>query len=285
MASSTNVRKEISRLYNVNSGITDEEFSGLLAYIVVNPNKVADIEECLKYGNDRVRLRYLRTLLSSKQSAAGQGDFPNLDSLKNIIKEVVKDEVKDIKNDVREIKNEVRDIKNELSGLGFKIEQDFNKLIRAMDSIDLFTRFFEKMTRGYSLEQDLRLLVNNPKYSDIEILCEDGKKLHGCRAILAARSEVFDRLFYNGMKESYENKISFPKINSAGMEIILEYIYQGNQPTGWVFGSGCLYNPASGFYYCPSFHEDGARITVYLDMNKRTCAFTVNGKKYREVSE
>ncbi|UZN99724.1 uncharacterized protein OCT59_000991 [Rhizophagus irregularis] len=45
------------------------------------------------------------------------------------------------------------------------------------------------MTRGYSLEQDLRLLVNNPKYSDIEILCEDGKKLHGCRAILAARSE------------------------------------------------------------------------------------------------
>ncbi|CAG8726785.1 20818_t:CDS:2, partial [Rhizophagus irregularis] len=37
--------------------------------------------------------------------------------------------------------------------------------------------------------------------------------------------------------------------------------------------------------YCPSFHEDGARITVHLDMNKRTCVFTVNGKKYREVSE
>ncbi|CAB5189618.1 unnamed protein product [Rhizophagus irregularis] len=84
------------------------------------------------------------------------------------------------------------------------------------------------MTRGYSLEQDLRLLINNPKYSDIEILCEDGKKLHCCRAILAARSEVFDRLLYNGMKETYENQISFPKINSAGMEIILEYIYTGS---------------------------------------------------------
>ncbi|EXX74116.1 hypothetical protein RirG_054110 [Rhizophagus irregularis DAOM 197198w] len=84
------------------------------------------------------------------------------------------------------------------------------------------------MTRGYSLEQDLRLLINNPKYSDIEILCEDEKKLYGCRAILAARSEVFDRLLYNGMKESYDNKISFPKINSAGMEIILEYIYTGS---------------------------------------------------------
>src|SRR5436190_13673873 len=84
------------------------------------------------------------------------------------------------------------------------------------------------MTRGYSLEQDLRLLINNPKYSDIEILCEDEKKLHGSRAILAARSEVFDRLLYNGMKETYENQISFPKINSSGMEIILEYIYTGS---------------------------------------------------------
>ncbi|CAG8647001.1 uncharacterized protein OCT59_000936 [Rhizophagus irregularis] len=84
------------------------------------------------------------------------------------------------------------------------------------------------MTRGYSLEKDLRLLINNPKYSDIEILCEDEKKLYGCRAILAARSEVFDRLLYNGMKESYETQISFPKINSTGMEIVLEYTYTGS---------------------------------------------------------
>jgi hypothetical protein len=70
------------------------------------------------------------------------------------------------------------------------------------------------MTRGYSLEQGLRLLItNNPKYSDIEILCEDEKKLYGCRAILAARSEVlFDRLLYNGMKVSYENQISFQRL-------------------------------------------------------------------------
>ena len=83
------------------------------------------------------------------------------------------------------------------------------------------------MTRGHSLGQDLRLLLNNPKYSDIEILCVDEKKFHGCRAILAARSEVLDRLLYNGMKESYEKQISFPKIHSSGMEIILEYVYTG----------------------------------------------------------
>src|SRR4051812_7127472 len=83
------------------------------------------------------------------------------------------------------------------------------------------------MKKGHSLEKDLRLLVNNPKYSDIEIICENDEKLHGCRAILAARSEVFEKLLYNGMRESYENKIPIPEINSSGMEIILEYIYTG----------------------------------------------------------
>ncbi len=83
------------------------------------------------------------------------------------------------------------------------------------------------MSRGNSLEQDLRLLINNSKYSDVEILCENEITLHGCRAILAARSEVFDALLFNGMKESYSNQISFPKINSSVMEIILEYIYTG----------------------------------------------------------
>ena len=36
--------------------------------------------------------------------------------------------------------------------------------------------------------------------------------------------------------------------------------------------------------YCPSF-EEGTKITVHLDMNKRILAFTVNGIKYREVLE
>ncbi|RGB33963.1 hypothetical protein C1646_761075 [Rhizophagus diaphanus] len=84
------------------------------------------------------------------------------------------------------------------------------------------------MTRGYSLEQDLRFLINNPKYSDIEILCEDKKKLYGCRVILAARSEVFERLLYNEIKKSYETQFFFPKINSNEMEIVLEYIYTGS---------------------------------------------------------
>ncbi|GES97495.1 hypothetical protein GLOIN_2v1656935 [Rhizophagus clarus] len=83
------------------------------------------------------------------------------------------------------------------------------------------------MMKGISLEQDFRKMVNNPKYSDIEIICQDKKKLHGSRAILAARSEMFDKLLYNGMKETYEKEITMPEINSFAMETILEYIYTG----------------------------------------------------------
>ena len=45
---------------------------------------------------------------------------------------------------------------------------------------------------------------------------------------MAARSEVFDGLLYNGMKESHEKQISFPTINSSTMEIVLEYTYTGS---------------------------------------------------------
>ncbi|CAI2173201.1 19410_t:CDS:1 [Funneliformis geosporum] len=83
------------------------------------------------------------------------------------------------------------------------------------------------MTRRCSLVKDLRRLINHQKYSDIEIICEDGTKLFGCKAILAARSEVFDRMLYNGMKESYEKQIIFPEIDSLSMAIVIEFLYTG----------------------------------------------------------
>jgi hypothetical protein len=62
--------------------------------------------------------------------------------------------------------------------------------------------------------------------------------------------------------------------------------WAGSQPTGWVIGSGgYCYNSRNWVKnYCPSF-GDCTKITVHLDMKKRTCAFTVNGTKYPIVSE
>ncbi|CAB5356688.1 unnamed protein product [Rhizophagus irregularis] len=60
--------------------------------------------------------------------------------------------------------------------------------------------------------------------------------------------------------------------------------WAGGQSTGWVVGSsGNCFNSGTSIGYCSSF-KDGTKITVHLDMNKRTCAFTVNGIKYPEVS-
>src|SRR3989440_5215882 len=47
--------------------------------------------------------------------------------------------------------------------------------------------------------------------------------------------------------------------------------------------SSDLVNPSRIVYYCPPF-GDGSKITVHLDMNGRTCSFTVNGTKYPNVS-
>ncbi|GBB99050.1 hypothetical protein RclHR1_03400002 [Rhizophagus clarus] len=53
--------------------------------------------------------------------------------------------------------------------------------------------------------------------------------------------------------------------------------FAGDQSTGWVLDSkGRCANSSKGIDYCPSF-GDGTRITVHLDINKRTCAFAVNG--------
>ncbi|CAI2193507.1 14847_t:CDS:1, partial [Funneliformis geosporum] len=58
--------------------------------------------------------------------------------------------------------------------------------------------------------------------------------------------------------------------------------FAGIQNTGWVLSS-------TGFIgskdYCPSFATDNSKVTIHLYMNKKICAFTINGVKYSAVSE
>ncbi|CAG8475838.1 8711_t:CDS:1 [Ambispora gerdemannii] len=95
------------------------------------------------------------------------------------------------------------------------------------------------MTRGSSLANDLRLALNNPRYSDLKILCEDSKAgeegeqvLYASKMILAIRSEMLDRLLYNGMKETSQDEITFPTIKLAAMQVILEFLYTGSISDG-----------------------------------------------------
>ncbi|CAI2183567.1 17173_t:CDS:1 [Funneliformis geosporum] len=131
------------------------------------------------------------------------------------------------------------------------------------------------MTRGISLSQDLSFLVNNPKYSDIEIHCGDGVKLYGCRALLAARSEIFDGLLYNGMRESFDNKISFPEISSSVMEIVLEFLYTGCEMENYLNHDNIIevYHAADYFQMFDFRDSIFKLVKVILNVNqKQTCA-------------
>ncbi|RIA96033.1 hypothetical protein C1645_802705 [Glomus cerebriforme] len=68
-SASTNVRQELNRLSLVESGITEDEFVGLLVYITNNPNRIPDLEESLKYCTDKLKVKYLRKLLVPEQPA------------------------------------------------------------------------------------------------------------------------------------------------------------------------------------------------------------------------
>ncbi|CAG8745142.1 22546_t:CDS:2 [Rhizophagus irregularis] len=78
--------------------------------------------------------------------------------------------------------------------------------------------------RGRSLEDDLRLLIDDERFYDIALKCSDGVTIYGCKAILATRSDVFSAYIFNESVEK-NNNLSFNDINSTAMKVILEFLY------------------------------------------------------------
>ncbi len=74
------------------------------------------------------------------------------------------------------------------------------------------------------LSNDLKSLLENPLLSDIKLKGNDGKEISAHRNILVVRSEVFKRMLLNGMKETTQGVIEFPKFSSDILHLILEYL-------------------------------------------------------------
>jgi hypothetical protein len=71
-----------------------------------------------------------------------------------------------------------------------------------------------------------------------------------------------------------ESTCTYAWVGVCASENFSYELFAGKQTAGWVLGtSGCCNNSSD---YCPLF-GNGSKITVHLDMNERTCAFTVNG--------
>ncbi|CAM6097887.1 unnamed protein product [Calypogeia fissa] len=87
------------------------------------------------------------------------------------------------------------------------------------------------------LVQNLRLMVNEPSFSDMVFLCNDGKRVHASRMLLAGRSEVLKSMCLNGMAESSLSEIKMPAISSPVLLAVFEFLYTGTlltyEPKSW----------------------------------------------------
>ncbi|GBB88629.1 hypothetical protein RclHR1_01520014 [Rhizophagus clarus] len=120
--------------------------------------------------------------------------------------------------------------------------------------------------RGRSLENDFRRLINDERFYDIALKCSDGRTVYGCKAILATRSEFFNKYIFNESGEN-NNNYSFDDINSMAMKVILEFLYTSK-------AEGLAFNNVVEVYYA-SIHLE------LIDLQDHVIEFTkslVNNK-------
>ncbi|CAG8751969.1 16753_t:CDS:1 [Dentiscutata erythropus] len=128
-----------------------------------------------------------------------------------------------------------------------------------------------KETPLQELAKELKFLINNQLYSDLEIVCKDGVILFGSRAILAARSKVLDGMLYNGMKETHEKRVKFPNINSKVFLFVLEFIYTSSITNdSLTFEEAIEIYRAADFLQLPTLQDIIIKfIKYYVNKNKQ----------------
>eukprot|EP00753_Platysulcus_tardus_P014506 PLAT4383.2.p1 GENE.PLAT4383.2~~PLAT4383.2.p1 ORF type:complete len:552 (+),score=129.47 PLAT4383.2:26-1681(+) len=70
----------------------------------------------------------------------------------------------------------------------------------------------------------LRMLVNNPDFSDVTFVVED-RAVHAHRAFLAVRCEHFRAMFSSGMRESHETEVIIPSLSYTVFLVLMDFIY------------------------------------------------------------
>mmetsp|Transcript_29654 Transcript_29654/g.44341 ORF Transcript_29654/g.44341 Transcript_29654/m.44341 type:complete len:158 (+) Transcript_29654:3-476(+) len=69
------------------------------------------------------------------------------------------------------------------------------------------------------------------RFTDM-LICsdQDSVRLPCHRAVLAASSEVFDRMLCSSMKEGVEKRLVLPNVPASSLKCFLEFIYTGSMP-------------------------------------------------------
>jgi len=101
-------------------------------------------------------------------------------------------------------------------------------LIQQIDNLFIKFKELEDIELDYSLSKNIETLINNPLYSDVVLVIEEGKfRIHAHRIILATRAIYFRKLFFGFMKETQEKEIQFPECKYDAFLVVLQYLYSG----------------------------------------------------------
>lgn len=92
-----------------------------------------------------------------------------------------------------------------------------------------------------SVGSSLRALVNNPTFSDIQIIVgPERRSFHGHKAILAARSVWFESALNPSYREALEGVIRLPEEDPRVFEMLFEFLYTGDYPLAMLPTMGLL---------------------------------------------
>lgn len=79
------------------------------------------------------------------------------------------------------------------------------------------------------MSDDFQSLIDNPVYSDVTLVCGQ-KEFPVHKAILSARSKVFQAMFEHKMLENERSRVEIEDIEGDVMFEILRFIYTGKTP-------------------------------------------------------
>lgn len=89
----------------------------------------------------------------------------------------------------------------------------------------------ELITKGeLKHECDFNQLWKSGKLSDVTLVVGSGCSFRVHKAILSARSPVFEAMFEHDMRENEENSVEITDVAAEVLEKLLGYIYTGKVP-------------------------------------------------------
>ena len=83
-----------------------------------------------------------------------------------------------------------------------------------------------QLLEDVSHAQAMENLLRNERYADIQLQSSDGVMIHANRAMLAARSPMFDRMLYGNFAERTSETVVVSYTKGAILQAIVQYIYR-----------------------------------------------------------